>query len=67
MGVSTAHPFLTARLLRLWGPVPTQGPNPCPLHWKHGVLATRLPGKSQSGTFSPRNLLEYQYIRLHCK
>ena len=24
-----------------------QGPNPGPLHWEHGVLATGLPGKSQ--------------------
>ena len=25
---------------------PDQGSNPCPLQWKHGVLATGLPGKS---------------------
>ena len=25
---------------------PNQGSNPCPLHWKHGVLTTGLPGKS---------------------
>ena len=28
---------------------PTQGLNPCPLHWKHGVLTTEPPGKSGRG------------------
>ena len=31
--------------------VPDQGSNPCALRWKHGVLTTGLPGKSQDNTF----------------
>ena len=31
---------------------PNQGLNPCPMQWKHGVLTTRLPGKSQSQPFT---------------
>ena len=27
-------------------PFPDQGSNPCPLHWKHGILTAGLPGKS---------------------
>ena len=27
---------------------PNQGSNPCPLHWRHRVLTTELPGKSSS-------------------
>ena len=28
------------------GDLPYQGSNLCPLHWRHGVLTTGLPGKS---------------------
>ena len=28
--------------------LPDQGLNPCPLHWKYGVLTTGPPGKSQA-------------------
>ena len=30
----------------------TQGSNPCPLHWEHGLSTPRLPGKSSYGLFS---------------
>ena len=30
------------------GIFPDQGSNPCPLHWKHGVLTTGPPGKSHT-------------------
>jgi len=30
----------------MWDPVPDQGLNPGPLHWKDEVLATGSPGKS---------------------
>ena len=30
---------------------PNQGWNPCFLQWKHGVLTTGLPGKSQCSPF----------------
>ena len=30
---------------------PDQGSNLGPLHWEHGVLATRAPGKSQKKPF----------------
>lgn len=37
---------------------PTRTGTPCPLHWKHGLLITGPPGKSQKeiafdGNFSP--------------
>ena len=31
----------------MWDLVPQQGLNPCHLHWKHRVLTTGPPGKSQ--------------------
>ena len=40
-----------------WGGVwfynvsPYQGLNACPLHWKHGVLTTEVPGKSYNGVY----------------
>ena len=33
---------------------PNQGSNPCPLHWKRGVLTTGPPGKSTNHFFSVR-------------
>ena len=30
--------------------------NPCPLHWKHGVLTTGLLGKSWGKSFNRQNL-----------
>ena len=30
---------------------PNQGSNPCPLHWKHGVLTTGQPGKFLCSVF----------------
>lgn len=39
--------------------VPWPGLNSCPLHWKHGVLATRPPGKSLSIVYTYHFLLTY--------
>ena len=35
---------------------PNQGSNPCSLLWKHGVLTTKLPGKSQYDLIWKHNL-----------
>ena len=37
--------FFLAALQHVGAQCPNQGSNPCPLHWKHGVLTTGLPGK----------------------
>ena len=34
---------------------PSQGLNPCPLHWKHGVLTTGPPGKSSLWSFNSQS------------
>ena len=47
---------------------PDQGSNPCPLHWKHGVLTSGPPGKShtllsyvnESKYYFARSNIEYQ-------
>ena len=36
---------------------PNQGSNLHPLHWKHGLLTTGLPGKSQESDFKSITIL----------
>ena len=42
--------YFFAALLGMWN-FPDQGPNPCPLQWKCGVLTTGPPGKSYTSVF----------------
>ena len=45
--------FFSAALPSIWGlKFPDQGLNPCPLQWKHDVLTTEPPGKSQTYVLS---------------
>ena len=43
-----------------WDPIPHQGSNPSPLHWKHGVLVTGPPKKSRVNVFLTGIDLLYQ-------
>ena len=42
---------------RIW--FPDQGLNSGPLHWEHGVLTTRPPGRSLSGLFFLNNFIYF--------
>ena len=39
--------FFGCSMCHVGSQLPNQGSNPYPLHWKHGVLPTGLPGKAQ--------------------
>ena len=53
----------------LQGIFPTQGSNPGPLHWEHGVLTTGPPGKSQTSlSFCKKpNRAVHAHYKLHLK